>query len=251
MPTSTAARIWNQVTERAATRGHRPEVADICAVAMAEVAVSGAALTAPGLPGASHVICVTGEICELLEELQVTMGEGPSIEAAAFGAPVLTPDLSAWHATSRWPGFAPAAVQVGARAMFAFPLQIGAIKAGVLALYRAGPGPLSTSELGAALVSADLATVLLLDSQDGAAREADGQPGPTAQAVELGEHRAQIDQATGMLTEQLGVSIDEAFVRLRAYAYAQNQRLADVARDIVARRLRLGAAAGRPGDGAE
>ena len=51
--------------------------------------------------------------------------------------------------------------------------------------------------------------------------------------------RAEIDQATGMLTEQLGVSITDAFVRLRAYAYSNDLRLADVARDIVARRLRL------------
>jgi AmiR/NasT family two-component response regulator len=42
-----------------------------------------------------------------------------------------------------------------------------------------------------------------------------------------------------MLTVQLGVSITEAFARLRAYAYSEDRRLADVASDIVARRLRL------------
>jgi hypothetical protein len=42
-----------------------------------------------------------------------------------------------------------------------------------------------------------------------------------------------------MLTEQLGVGITEAFVRLRAYAYVNDLRLIDVARDIVVRRLRL------------
>jgi len=42
-----------------------------------------------------------------------------------------------------------------------------------------------------------------------------------------------------MLTEQLGVSITDAFIRLRAYAYGNDIQLADVARDIVARRLRL------------
>jgi AmiR/NasT family two-component response regulator len=38
---------------------------------------------------------------------------------------------------------------------------------------------------------------------------------------------------------QLAVSAAEAFARLRAYAYSQDRRLADVAGDIVARRLRL------------
>jgi AmiR/NasT family two-component response regulator len=42
-----------------------------------------------------------------------------------------------------------------------------------------------------------------------------------------------------MLTVQLGVTAAEAFARLRAYAYSQDRRLADVARDIVTRRLRL------------
>ena len=42
-----------------------------------------------------------------------------------------------------------------------------------------------------------------------------------------------------MLTEQLGVNITDAFARLRAYAYANDLRLTDVAGDIVARRLRL------------
>jgi hypothetical protein len=42
-----------------------------------------------------------------------------------------------------------------------------------------------------------------------------------------------------MLTIQLGVGIAEAFVRLRAHAYTSDRRLADVAGDIVGRRLRL------------
>ncbi len=79
--------------------------------------------------------------------------------------------------------------------------------------------------------------MLLLDSLgDGGVPAADGHesqlPGPAA-------HREEIDQATGMLTVQLGVGAAEAFARLRAYAYAQDRRLADVAGDIVARRLRL------------
>ena len=44
-----------------------------------------------------------------------------------------------------------------------------------------------------------------------------------------------------MLTEHLGTGIAEALLRLRAYAYAHDRRMADVAADIVARRLRLSA----------
>ena len=98
-------------------------------------------------------------------------------------------------------------------------------------------------QLGDCLLLADTATVLLLDSVDGGGTPAAAGPGrgvwPGGQSPGLAGHRVEIDQATGMLTVQLGVTAAEAFARLRAYAYAEDRRLADVAGDIVARRLRL------------
>jgi hypothetical protein len=81
--------------------------------------------------------------------------------------------------------------------------------------------------------------LLLLDAQDQAGGDLTALAGPGGQPADLALRRAEIDQATGMLTEQLGAGIGDAFVRLRAYAYARDLRLTDVARDIVARRLRL------------
>jgi hypothetical protein len=78
---------------------------------------------------------------------------------------------------------------------------------------------------------------LLLNAQGQGTGEAGS--GPGGQPADLALRRAEIDQATGMLTEQLGVGIAEAFIRLRAYAYAHDRALSDLARDIVARRLRL------------
>ena len=46
-------------------------------------------------------------------------------------------------------------------------------------------------------------------------------------------------QAQGMVMVQLGISIGEAMARMRAYAYAHDRRLSEVARDVVARRLRF------------
>ena len=167
------------------------------------------------------------------------MGEGPGPDALAYGGPVLVSDLDDVKAVRRWPLFAQAAGQAGAEAVFVFPLQVGAIRVGVMGLYREWSGPLSGSRLGDALVFADTATLLLLEAQDRAAGEAAAGSGPGGQPAGLAVHRAEIDQATGMLTEQLGVGIAEAFIRLRAYAYAHDRRLSDLAGDIVARRLRL------------
>jgi len=133
-----------------------------------------------------------------------------------------------------------------AGAVFALPLIVGAIRAGVLGLYRGAPGPLSGRQFGDLLILADAATVMLLGSDHGDAENGDG-AALDGQAPDLALHRAEIDQATGMLTVQLGVPVAEAFARLRAYAYSQDRRLADVAGDIVARRIRLGRDPGQDG----
>ena len=239
MTGSRPARIWGLVAGQAASRGGRVSAGDACAAAVAAVEVSGAWLIAARGAEAGHLMRVTDEVSELLAELQLTLGEGPGPDAATSGGPVLASDLGEVGAIRRWPAFAPAACQAGAAAIFAFPLQVGAIRAGVMGLYRERPGSLSAFQLGDALVFADTATLLLLDAQDQTAGDAAAGSGPGGQPPDLALHRAEIDQATGMLTEQLGVGIAEAFIRLRAYAYAHDRGLSDLARDIVARRLRL------------
>ena len=232
-------RVWALVAGQAARHGGPVSAADACVAAVAAVQVTGAWLIAAGGKDADHLMWATDEVSELLAELQLTLGEGPGPDALASGGPVLASDLDDFGAVRRWPLFASAASQAGAAAVFVFPLQMGAIRVGVMGLYRERPGPLSGSQLGDALVFADAANLLVLEAQDQAAGEAAAGSGPGGQPAGLAVHRAEIDQATGMLTEQLGVGIAEAFIRLRAYAYAHDRRLSDLAGDIVARRLRL------------
>jgi hypothetical protein len=232
-------RVWGLVAGQAAVRGGRVSAADVCAAVVPGVAVSGAWLSAALDAQAGHLMQVTDEVGRQLADLQLTLGEGPLLDASASSGPVLASDLADAESGARWPAFASAAGMAGAAAVFVFPLVIGAIRAGVLGLYRDRPGPLSDFQLGDALVFADTATMLLLDAQDGATGSTGPGDGPGGQPAGLASYRAEIDQATGMLTEQLGVSITDAFIRLRAYAYGNDIQLADVARDIVARRLRL------------
>jgi hypothetical protein len=238
MTDSRALVVWGQVAARAAAQGRRATVADVCAVAVSSAALSGAWVAAARGGDPDFVMGVTGPVSEQLAELQLTMGEGPCHDVLASAGPVLAGDLGDAESVRRWPAFTPAARQLGAGAVFAFPLIVGAIRAGVLGLYRGAPGLLPDRQLGDLLVLADVATLMLLASADGDAENGDG-AALDGQAPDLALHRAEIDQATGMLTVQLGVSAAEAFVRLRAYAYSQDRRLADVAGDIVARRLRL------------
>jgi len=238
MTGSRALAVWAQVAAHAAEQGQRPSIADVCAVAVSSAQLSGSWVVAARGGDPDFVMCVTDPVSEQLAELQLTLGEGPCHDVLASAAPVLAGDLGDAESARRWPAFTPAACQLGAGALFAFPLIVGAIRAGVLGLYRGAPGLLPDRQLGDLLVLADVATLMLLASADGNAENGDG-AALDGQAPDLALHRAEIDQATGMLTEQLGVPAAEAFVRLRAYAYAQDRRLADVAGDIVARRLRL------------
>ena len=234
--------MWGELAAHAAARGARVSVADVCAVAAGSGQLSGAWLAAARNEEPEFMMWATDPVCERLAELQLTLGEGPCHEVLASAAPVLAADLRDAESSRRWPAFTPEAREDGVGAVFAFPLIVGAIRAGVLGLYRRSPGPLRDGQLGDLLVLADMATLLLLDSLGDGAAAADGHIDGgwlDGQSPDLALHRAEIDQATGMLTVQLGVTAAEAFARLRAYAYAQDRRLADVAGDIVARRLRL------------
>jgi hypothetical protein len=239
MTAARAALIWGLVAGQAARRGEQVAATDVCAAAVEALPVSGVWMMAQSRAGAGHIMCVTDEVGEQLAELQMTLGEGPCLDVLASGAPVLISDLDDGDSARRWPGFTPQACGAGVAAIFALPLQIGAIRVGSIGLYREKPGPLDTVSLGDALILADAATVVLLESQDPDGAAAAAGAGPAGQPPDLAHHRAEIDQATGMVSEQLDVAIGEAFVRLRAYAYAQERRLSEVARDIVARRLRL------------
>jgi GAF domain-containing protein len=173
-----------------------------------------------------------------LEDLQFTVGQGPGLEAVEACAPVLVADLQE-HA-ARWPGFVPGALELNVRAVFAFPLRIGAISVGVLTAHRAVPGPLVEGQLADALGLVDAVGVLLLHRAptDGGA-ETPRESGPPPGLAQPETHRAQVHQATGMISVQLDVSLAEALERLRAYAYAQDRAVAEVAADVVARRLRF------------
>ena len=117
--------------------------------------------------------------------------------------------------------------------MFAFPLRIGAINVGVLDVYRSEPGPLHNGQLRAALLAADAAALALLDV--GTAHDDLFSDNVDARSA----YQLQVHQATGIVQVQLGVATEEAFLMLRARAFALGRPLVDVATDVVARRLRF------------
>ena len=202
----------------------------ICHMCVEGLQVDGASISILTATEARETLSVTDATAAIVEDLQFTLGEGACIEAATSGRPVLVPDLHDHGLTTRWPVFAAAvAEQTDARALFALPLQLGTINLGVIDLYRTTPGPLRGDELRDVVAAADTATVMLLDS--GRAQE----NGAWWEGVH--SDRAEVHQATGMILAQLDIPAQDAFVRLRAYAFAHRRPVGDVAREVVARRL--------------
>ncbi|MGH8571467.1 MAG: GAF domain-containing protein, partial [Gammaproteobacteria bacterium] len=170
---SPADRVWGVVTAHAEALGVGVSARSLCQAAAARLPVGGVAVSVRGHMVVPEVFCASGPLSRKLEELQLTVGEGPSLEVLAGGRSVLVDDLDSAEVQARWPLFAPQAVEAGARALVALPMRMGAIRAGVVVLSCDYPGGLSGKDLAEAWVVADCALGLLLgahaslDSQDG------------------------------------------------------------------------------------
>ena len=214
--------------------GESPSALDrLCGAAVALLALRGAGISLMVGGELRGTAGVSGSGVQAVHELQFELGEGPCVDAWAGMVPVLESNLARPRMV-RWPAFAPGAVAAGVGAVFAFPLYLGAIRIGVLVLYRDHPSALDSDEVAYGLVLADLATWVILGLQSGA-------PPDALHELLAAEppHWAEVHQATGILSVQLGVGLDEAFVRLRAHAFAEGRPMRDIAQDVVAHRLRL------------
>jgi GAF domain/ANTAR domain len=209
----------------------RALAATICGACVDWLDVDGASISVLTATDARETLSATDDTAEVLEELQFTLNEGPCLEAATTGSPVLVPDVQDTTDTAQWPVFATAVGErTDARALFALPLQWGAINLGVLDLYRRAPGSLNEEQRRDAIGAADVAALMML----GHRTDPSGYGGWLDSAA---ASRAEVHQATGMVLVQLGVTAPEALARLRAYAFLHGRLLIDVARDVVARRV--------------
>jgi len=207
--------------------------ARLCEVTRDVVGMSGAGVMLMSGDAPRGSLCSTNEVSNVIEELQYTLGEGPCVDAHNQNRVVLESDL-AHPGASRWLAFTPQAVEIGVRAVFAFPLQVGTVRLGALDLYRDEPGGLTDDQHADAMVMAELIADWVLDVQANA-------PGDSvAQELERdADFHFVVHNAAGIVSVQLDVSITEALVRLRAYAFSNDRLLREVAEDVVAHRLRF------------
>lgn len=206
------------------------ELDHLCNACRDVIGVDGVAVTVLTDGGPPVLLGSSDAIVSSIEDLQGTLGEGPSVDAHRRGTPMGVHDLADPDG-SPWVAFAEPALALGAAAVFAFPLRVGGVRVGILSLYQRRTGPLSDDRYACAIVVADVVTQTIL------ARQAEARPGLVADALGgAGDHRAEVHQAAGMLAVRFDTSVGDALVRLRAHAYASGRPLAEVARDVVTRR---------------
>lgn len=208
--------------------GVREPLARVCEACTELLPIDGASVSV--MSGTTHreTLYASDENIQVVESLQFTLGEGPCFDAFTHHRPVLIADLAADSAPA-WPVFAAEISEQPIGAIFAFPLQSGAITIGAMDLYRREPGPLPPDELATALQLVDLATLTLLGME---------QDRPEERLLDdLPANREVVHQAAGMLIAEHRIQPEHALARLRGYAFANGRSVETVAGDLTNRRL--------------
>ena len=235
MPGERRTRILGKLVGIGAPELESKRLCEVCAE-VTGASGAGIMLMSGDVPRGS--VCTTNEVSALIEELQYVLGEGPCVDSYDQDRPVFEPDL-ARPDSPRWLAFSGPALDAGVRSVFGFPLHVGAVRLGALNLYGDRPGSLTDEQCADALVVADIAAQAILTLQ------ANAPPGKLAAELEAGaDFRYVVHQASGMVAAQLDVSVGQALIRLRAYAFGNDRSLTEVAQAVVARALRFGAANG-------
>lgn len=169
----------------------------------------------------------SSERADLVELFAAQTRQGPCFDCLARGEPVTCADLGVETALSRWPRFAPAALDAGFRAASAVPMRLRDRTIGALTLLNHDPVELGADTIAVGQALADVATIGILHH-----RAADRGELLAEQLEATLHHRTVVEQAKGVLAEYEGLDMHEAFTRLREYARNERRRLSDVALDL-------------------
>jgi hypothetical protein len=170
----------------------------------------------------------------IAERLEFTHGEGPCLEAYRTSKPFRGDQESI---KSRWPLFYDElARRTDYHSIVSMPLRLSRATGGAVDLYRHEGGDLD------ALCTDDMTIVMgrIVDALSWqTTAKAVGLPGPGWLHGPTAQRRTRVWVAIGMLSNEYDLPATDALARLRAYAYARDQTLDDVAEMLARERLPL------------
>lgn len=172
-------------------------------------------------------VATTGELATRLDEAQYAIGHGPCMDAGSGGETLLVRDFAQ---DSRWPHYAPVALEAGARSSLSVPLPIQQHVIAALNLYAREVDAFSDEDVARAQDIAAVAAVAVTNATlyETAAELA-------AQLQEAMSSRAVIEQAKGIVMASTRCTPDRAFEILVRASQRENRKLRDIAIEIVDR----------------
>ncbi len=192
------------------------------------VSEAGVVLTAPG--DTLSVLASSSERMHILELLEVQAEDGPCLDCWRTGDVVCQDRLE--EATDRWPLFAPSALAAGFRSVYAVPMRLRNERIGAVNLFADHTAGLSEGDERLAQALAGVATIGILHE-----RFLRHHQGLTEQLEAALSSRVALEQAKGVVAQQAGVEMDEAFGLLRGFARQHNLLLSSLAGDVIAGRV--------------
>jgi hypothetical protein len=176
--------------------------------------------------GQLQFMAASNEGIKRLEVFQVQVHEGPCFDAFQDEEPVVNAELRDAH--DRWPRFAPRAAAAGYRAVHAFPLRLRHEVIGAIGIFGTTEALWSDGDVHIAQTLAHVATIGLLQE-----RAVHRGAVLTEQLQSALNSRIVVEQAKGAVAQARGVTVDEAFVILRAHAVRTGTHLVVVAQSAL------------------
>lgn len=202
-----------------------PRLARLCEAARQMLGADGAVLRL-SVSGLTAVVASTDQLSSELEDLQEVIGEGPSKDALRDNA-VLVADLSS-DDDPRWSVMRDHGRRLGFRGhLVAVPLAADHETIGTLTAHGSSTR-LALDPMVTGFLSAAISTAVLQDPQFEHIEDRFAEEWPS---------QTRIHQATGMIMSQVGIRPEDALALLRGQAFANDLSLADVAQQIIERRI--------------
>jgi GAF domain-containing protein len=168
--------------------------------------------------GDLQLMTSTSEAADLVEVMQLAAAAGPCIDCFRTGVAVSVREISE---SQQWPKFRTAAMEL------ATPMKLRGKILGTMNLFGITAGEVTARDAAVAQALADVATIGIL--QERVIQEGHLIEGQLHRAL---DSRILIEQAKGVIANELSLSMDDAFNLLRKYARDRNLTISSVSEQV-------------------